>query len=77
MQADVGSPEPDPWYQAPAEDSAGLPHDFSDSATLVGADELTLTGQGAYDPFLGTSHLGILASPTTWAATLAFLSADK
>ena len=61
----------------PAEDSAGLPHDFSDSAALVGADELTLTGQGAYDPFLGTSHLGILASPTTWAATLAFLTADK
>jgi pimeloyl-ACP methyl ester carboxylesterase len=61
----------------PAEDSSGLPHDFSDSAALVGADELTLTGQGAYDPFLGTSHLGILASPTTWAATLAFLTADK
>jgi len=48
-----------------------------DVAVLVGADELALTGQGAYDPFLGTSHLGILASPTTWAATLAFLTADK
>jgi pimeloyl-ACP methyl ester carboxylesterase len=61
----------------PAEDSAGRPHDFSDSAKLDGAAELTLTGQGVYDPFLGTSHLGILASPTTWAATLAFLTADK
>jgi pimeloyl-ACP methyl ester carboxylesterase len=61
----------------PAEDSLGRPHDFSDSATLAGADEIDLTGQGIYDPFLGTSHLGILASPATWAATLAFLTDDK
>jgi pimeloyl-ACP methyl ester carboxylesterase len=58
----------------PAEDSQGRPHDFSDSASLQGADEIDLTGQGIYDPFLGTSHLGILASPDTWAATLAFLT---
>jgi pimeloyl-ACP methyl ester carboxylesterase len=58
----------------PAEDSLGRPHDFSDSAKLDGAAEIDLTGQGVYDPFLGTSHLGILASPTTWAATLAFLT---
>jgi pimeloyl-ACP methyl ester carboxylesterase len=58
----------------PAEDSLGRPHDFSSSAQLDGAAELTLTGQGAYDPFLGTSHLGIVNSPQTWAATLSFLS---
>ena len=61
----------------PAEDSRGRPHDFSDSATLEGADQLDLTGQGAYDPILGTSHLGILNSPETWAATLAFLTREK
>jgi len=58
----------------PAEDSRGRPHDFSASAQLAGAEELTLTGQGAFDPFLGTSHLGIVNSPATWAATLAFLT---
>jgi pimeloyl-ACP methyl ester carboxylesterase len=59
----------------PAEDSLGRPHDFSGSAALVGADEVTLTGQGAYDPILGTSHLGILNSPATRQAAFAFLSA--
>jgi pimeloyl-ACP methyl ester carboxylesterase len=58
----------------PAMDSRGRPHDFSSSAQLAGADELTLTGQGVYDPFLGTSHLGIVNSPQTWAATLSFLT---
>jgi pimeloyl-ACP methyl ester carboxylesterase len=58
----------------PAEDRDGLPHDFSQSATLRGARELDLTGQGVHDPFLGTAHLGILDSPQTWAAALAFLS---
>ena len=58
----------------PAEDSLGRPHDFSDSASLVGAAEIDLTGQGVHDPFLGTSHLGIVNSPQTWAAVLAFLS---
>jgi pimeloyl-ACP methyl ester carboxylesterase len=58
----------------PAEDSLGRPHDFSGSAQLEGAPELTLTGQGAFDPFLGTSHLGIVDSPATWAATLDFLA---
>jgi pimeloyl-ACP methyl ester carboxylesterase len=58
----------------PAEDSLGRPHDFSDSASLQGADEIDLTGQGAYDPFLGTSHLGIVNSPQTWAAVLGFLT---
>jgi hypothetical protein len=38
---------------------------------------LELTGQGAYEPFLGTSHLGIFASPDTWAATLSFLTARR
>jgi pimeloyl-ACP methyl ester carboxylesterase len=58
----------------PAQDSLGRPHDFSDSPALEGAEELTLTGQGAFDPILGTSHLGIVNSPATWAATLEFLT---
>jgi len=58
----------------PAEDSFGKPTDFSQSARLHGADELNLTGQGAFDPILGTSHLGILNSPQTWAATFDFLN---
>ena len=59
----------------PAEDSFGRPTDFSRSASLQGAPELNLTGQGAFDPILGTAHLGILNSPQTWAATFDFLSA--
>jgi pimeloyl-ACP methyl ester carboxylesterase len=58
----------------PAEDRDGLPHDFSQSAKLRGAREIDLTGQGQYDPFLGTAHLGILNSPQTWAAAFAFLA---
>jgi pimeloyl-ACP methyl ester carboxylesterase len=58
----------------PAEDSTGAAHDFSQSASLRGAEEIDLTGQGANDPFLGTAHLGILNSPETWAATLDFLT---
>ncbi len=59
----------------PAEDSFGRPTDFSKSARLQGAKELNLTGQGAYDPVLGTSHLGILNSPESWQATFDFLTA--
>jgi pimeloyl-ACP methyl ester carboxylesterase len=59
----------------PAEDSFGRPTDFSKSASLQGAQELNLTGQGAYDPVLGTSHLGIWNSPQTWQAAYEFLSA--
>lgn len=58
----------------PAVDSYGKPTDFSRSASLKGARELALTGQGAFDPILRTTHLGILNSPQTWAATLEFLS---
>ena len=58
----------------PAEDLSGQPTDFSRSASLKGARELNLTGQGIYDPILLTTHLGILNSPATWAATLRFLS---
>ena len=58
----------------PAEDSFGQPADFSRSASLKGARELNLTGQGIWDPFLFTTHLGILNSPDTWNATLRFLS---
>ena len=58
----------------PAIDSFGKPNDFSRSASLRGARELVLTGQGAYDPILRTGHLGILNSPQTWQATLEFLT---
>lgn len=59
----------------PAIDSFGKPTDFSRSAALQGARRLDLPGQGAYDPILGTAHIGILNSPQTWRATLDFLSA--
>ena len=59
----------------PAIDSFGVPTDFSHSASLRGAGEISLTGQGVYDPILGTSHLGILNSPQTWQAALEFLTA--
>jgi pimeloyl-ACP methyl ester carboxylesterase len=58
----------------PAEDRTGAPHDFSASATLAGAQELDLTGQGVHDPFLLTAHLGILNSPQTWQAALDFVT---
>jgi pimeloyl-ACP methyl ester carboxylesterase len=58
----------------PAEDRTGAPHDFSQSATLTGARELDLTGQGVHDPFLLTAHLGIANSPQTWQAALEFLT---
>lgn len=58
----------------PAEDSFGRPTDFSKSPRLEGAQDLALTGQGAYDAVLGTAHLGIWNSPQTWAATWDFLT---
>ena len=58
----------------PAEDSFGQPTDFSRSATLRGARQLDLTGQGAFDPILGSTHLGILNSPQTRQAALEFLT---
>ena len=61
----------------PAEDRDGAPHDFSQSARLDGATEIDLTGQGAYDPILGTAHLGIANSPQTWAAALDFLRVGR
>jgi pimeloyl-ACP methyl ester carboxylesterase len=57
----------------PAQDSFGKATDFSGSARLKDVRELNLTGQGVHDPILGTTHLGILNSPDTWAATLRFL----
>jgi pimeloyl-ACP methyl ester carboxylesterase len=58
----------------PAQDVYGNAVDFSLSPMLEGAHDLPLTGQGAYDAILGTAHLGILNSPTTWAAVFDFLS---
>ena len=57
----------------PAVDSFGKPTDFSKSASLRGAREIVLTGQGAYDPILRSGHLGILNSPQTWQAAFEFL----
>ena len=59
----------------PAMDVYGNAFDFAESAALKGADVLNLTGQNAYDPILGTAHLGILSSPATWQATFEFLTA--
>jgi pimeloyl-ACP methyl ester carboxylesterase len=63
----------------PAEDRTGAPHDFSASARLDGplAENVDVVGQGAFDPFLGTAHLGILASPQVWQLTLDFLTASN
>jgi pimeloyl-ACP methyl ester carboxylesterase len=61
----------------PAEDRLGRPHDFSQSARLEGARNVDLVGQGAFDPILGTGHLGILNSPQTWALTLDWLTARE
>ncbi len=58
----------------PAEDSFGRPNDFSRSATLRGARQFDLVGQGAFDPILGSTHLGILNSPQTRQAALEFLT---
>jgi len=58
----------------PAIDAFGVPTDFSRSASLRGARQLDLVGQGVHDPFLGTTHLGILNSPQTRQATLEFLT---
>jgi pimeloyl-ACP methyl ester carboxylesterase len=58
----------------PAIDSFGTPTDFSHSASLRGAREIDLTGQGIYDPFAATAHLGILNSPDTRKATFEFLT---
>jgi len=58
----------------PAEDLNGTPHDFSESATLKGADQVDLVNQGPFDTILGTSHLGILDSPETWGIAFDFLT---
>ncbi len=58
----------------PSIDIYGKTVDFSKSADLKGAKQVDLTGQGAYDPVLGTAHLGILQSPQTKAEMLKFLS---
>jgi hypothetical protein len=57
----------------PAQDRDGRPHDFSRSALLEDAATVGLAHQGQFDVILQTAHLGILNSPTAWAAALAFL----
>lgn len=58
----------------PAIDSLGQATDFSRSASLKGAREIGLSGQGAHDPLLRTGHIGIFNSPQTWDLTVEFLS---
>ena len=67
---------PDGFFTpVPAEDVFGKPVDFSNSASLHGAHQLDLFGQGVFDVSrLGTTHLGILNSPDTWAAAFDFLT---
>jgi pimeloyl-ACP methyl ester carboxylesterase len=60
----------------PAEDRNGNPHDFSHSAELAGAFTVNLTGQGVYDPILGTAHLGIFNSPQARQVAFEFLTSD-
>ena len=69
----VGGAQDGFFPPVPAEDRYGNPYDFSSSPQLAGAEDLVLSGQGAYDPFR-SSHLGIVNSPEAWAATLAFLT---
>ncbi|HLG79700.1 MAG TPA: hypothetical protein VKY22_01695 [Bradyrhizobium sp.] len=58
----------------PAEDRDGNAHDFTESAGLAGARTIDLSGQGQYDPILGSAHLGILNSPDSRSAALQFLT---
>ena len=50
---------------------------FHAAPSCAAPDSWTCTGQGAYDPILGTAHLGILNSPQTRQATLEFLSSGR
>lgn len=61
----------------PAEDVFGQPTDFSESPLLDGACNVSLTGQGVYDPFLGTGHLGIAASPETQELAYDFVRLNR
>ena len=63
----------------PAEDRLGRPHDFAGSAMLHGrrAVNVDFVGQGAFDPILGTAHLGILNSPAAWATVADFLDTRR
>ena len=60
----------------PAQDRTGAPHDFSRSAELRGnrAVNVDFVGQSAFDPILGTTHLGILNSPAAWETIADFLA---
>ncbi len=57
----------------PAEDRHGSPQDFSRGAYLPGALNVDVFGQGAWDPALGTAHIGISNSPEVWELAARFL----
>lgn len=61
----------------PAENADGEPFDFSESPFLRGACNVTVSGQGAYDPILGTGHLGIAASPEMHRLAYRFIRFDR
>ncbi len=61
----------------PAEDALGRPADFSESPFLRGACNVTVTGQGAFDPLLGTGHLGIAASTESQDLAYAFIRFNR
>lgn len=58
----------------PAQDRDGRPHDFSLSPRLDHAVNVPLTGQGEFDPLLGTAHLGIANSPVSRTLAFEFLA---
>jgi pimeloyl-ACP methyl ester carboxylesterase len=61
----------------PALDRDGDPHDFSLSPFLVGAQNVGLAGQGAFEPLTGSAHLGIWNSPEAWRIALKFLRPSR
>ena len=61
----------------PAQDSFGQPNDFSESPFLDGACNVSLAGQGAFDPILGTGHLGIVASPESQELAYEFIRRNQ
>ena len=57
-------------------DREGNPHDFSLSPLLNGAIAIGVSGSSAFDPILGTAHLGIVSNPRVWQLAFDFVTAD-
>lgn len=61
----------------PAEDSFGHPTDFSESPFLRRACNVSVEGQGLFDPILGSGHLGIAASPEVHEMAFEFITRHR